>query len=80
MEEVSEHQKVSQNAIALLIDDVVVDVIYTDNRLAAILLSEPQIIDVTDYADLNGVNITVMPGMRFNKEDSMFYYVQESSS
>lgn len=34
--------------IAFVIDGAVVDVLHTDARLAAIFLSEPKIIDVTD--------------------------------
>lgn len=33
--------------IAFVIDDMVVDILHTDNRLAAIFLSEPTILDVT---------------------------------
>lgn len=34
--------------IALIIDNTVVDVLHTDERFGAILLSEPTILDVTD--------------------------------
>jgi hypothetical protein len=34
--------------IAFVIDNEVVDVLHTDDRLAAIFLSEPLILDVTD--------------------------------
>lgn len=34
--------------VAFVIDNEVVDVLHTDERLAAIFLSEPVIIDVTD--------------------------------
>lgn len=34
--------------IAFVIDGKVVDVLHTDERLAAIFLSEPTIVDVTD--------------------------------
>jgi hypothetical protein len=37
--------------IAFIIDNVVVDVLHTDERLAAIFLSEPLILDVSDTAD-----------------------------
>lgn len=33
--------------IAFVIDDQVVDILHTDNRLAAIFLSDPVILDVT---------------------------------
>lgn len=34
--------------IAFIIDGEVVDILHTDSRLAAIFLSEPTIVDVTD--------------------------------
>jgi hypothetical protein len=33
--------------LAFIIDGIVVDVLHTDNRLAAIFLSDPTIIDIT---------------------------------
>jgi hypothetical protein len=38
--------------IAFILDNVVADVIYTDERLAAIFLSDPVVIDVTDHQDV----------------------------
>jgi hypothetical protein len=35
--------------IALIIDGEVLDVLHTDDRLAAIFLSQPTIVDVTDW-------------------------------
>lgn len=44
--------------LAFIIDGVVADVLHTDDRLAAIFLSEPTIVDVTTYlAEVNGVNL-----------------------
>ena len=41
--------------LAFIIDNTVLDVLHTDDRLAAIFLSEPLIIDVSDkYAELTG--------------------------
>jgi hypothetical protein len=37
--------------IAFILDNVVADVLYTDNRLAAIFLSNPIIMDITDRED-----------------------------
>lgn len=37
--------------IAFIIDEEVVDVLHTDERLGAIFLSEPVIVDVTDKID-----------------------------
>lgn len=39
--------------IAFVIDGKVVDVIHTEERMAAILLSEPQIVEVTDWVNAN---------------------------
>jgi hypothetical protein len=36
------------NKIAFIIDDKVVDIIYAHDRLAAVLLSEPTIVDIKD--------------------------------
>jgi len=44
--------------IAFVIDDEVVDILHTDSRLAAIFLSEPKIIDVTDSFE-EGVPVQV---------------------
>ena len=37
-----------KHKVAFVIDGAVVDIIHTDDRLAAIFLSEPTILDVTD--------------------------------
>lgn len=58
------------NKIAFVIDSVIVDILHTDDRLAAIMLSEPKIIDVSDHVDENG-NFVLMPGMKYN-EDGTF--------
>lgn len=44
----SETQQMPPMKIAFVIDGEVVDVLHTDERLAAIFLSDPKIIDVTD--------------------------------
>jgi hypothetical protein len=41
------------NKIAFVIDATVVDVLHTDDRLAAIFLSEPKVIDVTEHYENN---------------------------
>lgn len=58
------------NKIAFIIDNVVVDILHTDDRLAAIMLSEPKIIDVSNHVDESG-NFVLMPGMKYN-EDGTF--------
>lgn len=37
--------------LAFIIDGVVADVLHTDDRLAAIFLSEPTIVDVTEWVE-----------------------------
>lgn len=39
--------------IAFVIDGKVVDLLHTDERLAAIFLSQPTIIDATEYLEAN---------------------------
>jgi len=39
--------------IAFVIDNEVVEIFHTDNRMAAIWLSEPKIVDVTDLFEAN---------------------------
>ena len=39
--------------VAFILDNVVADVLHTDNRLAAIFLSDPVVIDVTDHQDVD---------------------------
>lgn len=43
-----EHNHLPPAKIAFIIDDEVVDIIATDERLAAVFLSEPTIVDVSD--------------------------------
>ena len=55
------------NKIAFVIDNVIVDILHTDDRLAAIMLSEPKIIDVSDHVDKDG-NFILIPGMKYHKD------------
>lgn len=54
--------------IAFVIDGEVVDVLHTDNRLAAIFLSSPTVIDVTKDFD-SGM---ILPGSKYNKKTKKF--------
>ena len=45
--------------IAFVIDGVVADVLHTDDRLAAIFLSNPTIVDVTTWVEENPTAILV---------------------
>ena len=59
------------NRVAFIIDNEVVDIIHTDDRLAAIFLSEPLMVDVTDIED--GVFIS----STYNPETGTFTAPQE---
>ena len=50
------------NKLAFIIDDQVIDTINTDNRLAAMWLSEPLVIDITDWPNANDIK----PGDDYN--------------
>lgn len=57
------------NKIAFVIDGEVVDIMHTHTRLAAILLSEPTIIDITGMVV---DNYQIMPGFKYNEETKTF--------
>ena len=54
--------------LAFIIDNVVTDILHTDERLAAIFLSEPLILDVTDHEDLSNL----VPNATYDPETSSF--------
>jgi hypothetical protein len=56
--------------LAFIIDGEVVDVLHTDERLAAIFLSEPVIKDVSDKLPLADFGIAV--GSTYNSETDAF--------
>lgn len=56
--------------LAFIIDGEVVDILHTDERLAAIFLSEPKIVDVSDKLPLNDNGIVV--GASYNEETGVF--------
>ena len=39
--------------VAFVIDDKVVDILYTDERLASIFSSNPTVINITDFVEIN---------------------------
>lgn len=43
--------------LAFIIDNNVVDVLHTDERLAAIFLSNPVVIDITEYENTETISI-----------------------
>lgn len=58
------------NKIAFIIDDEVVDIIYAHDRLSAVLLSDPLIVEVTDVK--NDGNNDVNMGDTYNKKTKKF--------
>lgn len=52
--------------LAFIIDNEVADILHTDERLAAIFLSNPVIFDITDRLAANALSVT--PGMTYNPE------------
>ena len=55
--------------VAFIIDGEVVDIIHTQSRLAAILLSEPTIVDISDTT-VDGNQI--FPGFKYDSETNTF--------
>ena len=58
--------------IAFLIDNEIVDILHTDERLAAIFLSQPEIIDVTDMIAAGPLNSNVSVGSTYNPNTKEF--------
>jgi hypothetical protein len=58
--------------IAFIIDNKVVEVLNTDERISAILLSNPLIMDVTEKT--NNPDEYVMIGSTYNPESNTFEY------
>lgn len=57
--------------LAFVIDNEVVDVLHTDERLGAIFLSEPVIIDVSDKVDEQGI-LKLPIGSTYNPQTQTF--------
>jgi hypothetical protein len=57
--------------LAFVIDGEVVDILFTDNRLAAIFLSEPTIVDVTELIETEGKG-SVLVGSAYDPETNKF--------
>jgi hypothetical protein len=56
--------------IALIIDGEVVDILHAHDRLAAILLSDPTVVDITDIK--NDFNSEIYPGYTYNAKTKKF--------
>jgi hypothetical protein len=63
--------------VAFIIDNEVVDVIHTDDRLGAILLSEPIMVDVSDLFE--GDN-NVLPGDTYDPATKTFARILEPTT
>ena len=58
--------------VAFIMDGEVVEMMNTDDRLAALFLSEPLVIDITDrYDTMHAVGNVI--GMRYDKDKDSFY-------
>ena len=62
---------IGHNDLALVLDGKVIDIITTEQRTAAILLSNPEVVDVTGQIDMYGGPIHV--GISYDKEKGGFY-------
>ena len=56
--------------LALILDGEVVDILHAHDRLAAILLSEPTVVEMTD-ANVDASNV-IYPGWKYNKKTKKF--------
>lgn len=62
-------------ALVYLIDNTVVDVLRTDERLGAIMLSQPVILDLSDVENLSSINAVV--GATYDPETATFTLPEE---
>jgi hypothetical protein len=56
--------------LALIIDGEVVDILHAHDRLAAILLSEPTVVEITDAN--SEANSAIYPGWTYDKKTKKF--------
>jgi len=61
-----ERPAIPPRRIAFVIDNVIQDVLHTDERLAALFLSDPVMVDISDEPD------TVNIGAMYNPETNSF--------
>ena len=54
--------------LAFVLDNEVVDILHTDERLAAIMLSQPLVVDVTELYDATPIPV----GFFYNPVDGTF--------
>jgi hypothetical protein len=58
--------------VAFVIDGQVIDILHTDERLAAIFLSQPTVVDVTDFKDNQGNPNIIYVGDLYDSESGIF--------
>jgi hypothetical protein len=58
--------------IAFIIDGKVIDILHTDDRLAAIFLSQPTIVDVTSILEANADVNHIHVGDLYDEESGIF--------
>lgn len=66
----TENSAVLPIKIAFIIDGEVVEILHTQDRLAAILLSEPTIVDITNVK--NDSNSDIYPGWTYESTTDTF--------
>jgi hypothetical protein len=64
--------------IAFVIDGEVADILHTDERLFAIFMSNPKLIDVTEQVTANPQSIQI--GYLYNMESNTFSVPEESDN
>lgn len=64
--------------LAFIIDNEVVDVLHTDDRLSAIFLSNPVVMNVTEKIAENPQS--VIPGMFYNAETNEYYIPEQGNN
>lgn len=67
---IMENQSLPPVKLAFIIDGEVVDILHTDERLAAIFTSQPLVMDVTDKLEID--SLSVVPGMTYDADLDKF--------
>jgi len=73
--EVAEPVELPPIKIAFIIDNKVVELLNTDERISAILLSNPLILDVTEK--ISNTDEYIMIGSTYNSETGSFEYGED---
>ena len=68
----TENQPLPPRRLAFIMDGEVVEMMNTDDRLAALFLSEPVVLDITErYDTMSAVGNVI--GMHYDKDRDLFY-------